>query len=778
MTASSMPAGSLVRGRGAASKATKGSEGSTYCPSTLEALTDREMPPINSSSVQPTVSARRRRSTARTSVGAGRSLASTGPREAAPSRRLLMREGGSMSARLQREGSVVDISTVAMELSASGMNLSISHRTLWDLARRSHILMCAAKLPARLLESACRPFRLLDCTLRLKGESFDNSTLSHPLPPSLAPHRPMDTVRDLQVTLAARSESNSKRANVGGSLSNDELSIDRQLRLGDGLSASDIAVPGGFRRHHVDATGASSWYQEYVDTPLAVTISKHLQSDSRNLLSTVRFVDDPADLEAESREAQASTASCDPRQSRCTPALASVCALCMISSTLSGYDQGVIAAAMPEMQPDLSMSDEDKEVCIGILNIAAAFGGVLAGPTADHIGRRKTIVIANVLFLVGSLFLTFATAFWMALAGRIVMGFGVGASLVAPSIYVAEMVPASMRGMMVGANDLADNFGILLGYAVGLVFWGVAGGWRDMFFIGILPCVLILMAIWVVPESPRWLLFKGHHEQARKELLRLGSTVDTVDGDAQKILDGLRRGSESQVQEAGWSDVLCPKTRLLRAMILSGMGIAFFSQACGTEAIIYYSPTIFSQLKMEGRDALKGTMLVGTCKIIFLVIGASLFDYTGRKPMLIISGCGLCVAFILEGLSVAIDSAPLAVVGLCCAMSAFSIGLSPLTYVVPTEVFPTHVRGKAMSVALFTTRMLAGGISTSFLSLQHAFTAQGLWYIFASIAAMSVVFVVRNVPETMGKSLEDIENIFKARLQRQRDTVEGVQPMM
>jgi len=456
---------------------------------------------------------------------------------------------------------------------------------------------------------------------------------------------------------------------------------------------------------------------------------------------------------------------------KCTLGMALTCALCMVSSMLSGYDQGVIAGAIGTMREDLHLNSFEEEVSIGILNIAAAIGGVITGPLADMIGRKKTIAIANALFLIGSVILTFATSFTYLMLGRIVMGLGVGASLVAPSIFTAEMVPASMRGMMVACNDLADNFGILLGYTVGIIFWGVENGWRIMFFIGIIPSVLILLFIWTVPESPRWLVYKGKSVMAKAALLRVGSTPETVEADLAKIERGQQHQAGADEGEASWMDVICPGDALTRSMIFAGMGVAFFSQASGTEAIVYYSPTVLEKAGLVGKQALLGTMGVGTCKIIFLAIGSSLFDRLGRQPLLIASGLGLGFAFLVEGFSQMINSASLAVVGLCLAMSSFSLGFSPLTYVVPTEVFPTRVRAKAMSLALFTTRLLAGVISLSFLSLQELLTPEGIWFVAAAIAGLSVVFVILYVPETKGRTLEEVEGVFRHRLQQSENRV-------
>eukprot|EP00961_Rhodomonas_salina_P186863 2523069-Rhodomonas_salina.1 len=157
------------------------------------------------------------------------------------------------------------------------------------------------------------------------------------------------------------------------------------------------------------------------------------------------------------------------------------------------------------MKPDLELNDAQQEQSIGILNFAAALGGACTGFIADAVGRRWTITAANLLFLVGSLVLAVCNGFGLLMIGRIVMGFGVGIALVIAPVFTAELVPANIRGSLVALSDVATNFGILLGYSIGLGLWGVDGGWRIMFALGIVPAFVLAILIWTVPESARWL---------------------------------------------------------------------------------------------------------------------------------------------------------------------------------------------------------------------------------------------------------------------------------
>jgi MFS family permease len=273
----------------------------------------------------------------------------------------------------------------------------------------------------------------------------------------------------------------------------------------------------------------------------------------------------------------------------CTRFLVWIIALSSISSIISGYDQGVIAGAELPLQEDLELSGVQLELCVGVINIAAAVGGIVTGAIADAKGRRWTITLSNLLFLVGSLLLTLAQGFFTLMVGRVIMGLGVGIALVAAPIFTAEVSPAHLRGSLVAMSDVATNAGILLGYAAGLGFYGVGGGWRFMFALGMVPAGLLAVLIWTVPESPRWLAMRGRDKDALEALMCIGDKAY-----AESELESIRSAiqNDSSAGEASWGEIFCPKDRPTARMLTAGLGVAFFSQACGTEAVTYYIPEV------------------------------------------------------------------------------------------------------------------------------------------------------------------------------------------
>ena len=433
------------------------------------------------------------------------------------------------------------------------------------------------------------------------------------------------------------------------------------------------------------------------------------------------------------------------------------------SSVLSGYDQGVIAAAMLTMRPALGLSGVQQELSIGVTNVAAAFGGVLASYVAEARGRKLAICIANLFFLVGSLAIAAAQGFWLLFAGRALQGVGVGFALVVAPVFTAELVPAAQRGMLVSLSDCSTNLGILLGYSSGLVFLHTPSGWRWMFAVGGVPAVLIVLVIWAVPESPRWLVGVGRDRTALSALNALYTSALAADKFLADI-QGEREAAARSEHSGSWRQVLWHEDGVLRGMIWRGLAIAFFSQAIGTEAVVYYAPEIVRAAGVRSdRDVLLATMAIGGVKLLVLLVASQLFDRLGRRPLLLASGVGLLAGLVTMAAGELVPSEraarALALGGLCGYMGAFSLGFSPLTYVMCSELFPSSVRARAMSLALFTTRVVAGVIASTFVSMREGLGGAATWLLFAPIAALSFVFVWCFLPETRGYTLEDLSLI-------------------
>ncbi|CAN0188939.1 unnamed protein product, partial [Discosporangium mesarthrocarpum] len=260
-------------------------------------------------------------------------------------------------------------------------------------------------------------------------------------------------------------------------------------------------------------------------------------------------------------------------------ALVYVCAVCSsLCSVLLGYDIGVMSGAKEFIRPDLGLSSVQEEVVVGSLNIVAAFGGLVAGKAADSIGRKPTIALSCAVFISGAGIMTLSTGFVALLVGRIITGIGVGCAMVIAPVYITELAPTNIRGMLVSLTDICINVGILFGYgssiACSSVFKGDSTRWRSMVGVGTIPPALILACLTLMPESPRWMISKGRDREGLAILRRVSEVS----------LPCLRLfGGGGGRQGSSWMDVLAPRDKKVQAAMLVGLGLGFWQQASGSE---------------------------------------------------------------------------------------------------------------------------------------------------------------------------------------------------
>ena len=436
-------------------------------------------------------------------------------------------------------------------------------------------------------------------------------------------------------------------------------------------------------------------------------------------------------------------------------------------SFLLGYDIGIMSGAKRLIKIDLGLSEGDVELLVGILNLVSGPGGLLSGRLADTMGRRAAAAIACAITLVGALTMAAAQSFAVLLTGRVVTGIGVGCCFHIAPLYIAEVAPKHVRGRLMSFFDLSINVGILAGYLVGWALTpratrdtagGAAGAaWRTMLALGAIPPALNLLALLRLPESPRYLVAAGREREAADVLSLVYHPAEasaTLD-----LLRSERRGNKPLNLCAGLRRVLLPARGAPRALIVAGLGCAFWQQATGVEAAVYYTPeTLEAAGITDEGDLLLATVGVGLVKVGFIVLAAALVESTGRVTLMLASNAGLCAASLLLGLSFSLGRAVgLALAGQALFMAAFSLGVGPCAMMAASELFPLQVRGFALGVATLINRTTSGLVAVSFLSLTRALTPAGAYYLFAALAAAAFAFTRRYVPETKGRSLEEIE---------------------
>jgi len=439
-------------------------------------------------------------------------------------------------------------------------------------------------------------------------------------------------------------------------------------------------------------------------------------------------------------------------------------ALCAaLNSCNLGYDIGVSTHAGGLIQTDLGLTDVQRELFVGSLNFWSIFGSMFSHWICDAFGRRRSFQVAAINFILGVLIMATAGGFGALMVGRFFLGIGVGFGLAIDPLYISEMSPAAHRGRLVTWSEMAINVGIVLGFLSGIVFYEVDDNleWRLMFGMGcILPIILIVVSQVVMAESPRWLVSKGRDEEAKAILRKIYPEDFDINPVAQDIKEGLERDRIAE-NAVGWKMILFP-TPAIRRMLVVGVGVAMAQQAVGIDAIQYYLLDLLQESGIQSQKAqLAVLILLGVLKLMFVVVGSKLLDTSGRKKLLFISLLGMCGACILTGCSFIVENqSALAIIGLSLYLSFFSIGMGPVAWLIPSEIFPTSIRAKAMSIATFSNRIVATLMSSTFLSTANAIGWGPFFILLAGVCLVVLVFVFLLLPETKGRSLEDMSVYF------------------
>ncbi|KAJ8763442.1 hypothetical protein K2173_002325 [Erythroxylum novogranatense] len=456
--------------------------------------------------------------------------------------------------------------------------------------------------------------------------------------------------------------------------------------------------------------------------------------------------------------------------------------LASLTSILLGYDIGVMSGAAIFIKQQFKLSDVRVEILVGTLNIYSLVGSAAAGRTSDWIGRRYTIVVAGAIFFLGALLMGFATNYAFLMVGRFVAGVGVGYALMIAPVYTAELSPASIRGFLTSFPEVFINGGILLGYVSNFAFSKLPDhlGWRFMLGIGAVPSVFMALGVLAMPESPRWLVMQGRLGDAKQVLDKTSDTPEEAQlrlmeikeaaGIPEDCNDDIVKVQKKSHGEGVWRELFLHPTPTVRHILICGVGIHFFQQASGIDAVVLYSPRIFGKAGItSSNDKLLATIAVGSVKTIFILVATFLLDKVGRRPLLLSSVGGMILSLLALGMGLSvIDHSTKKLnwaIGLCITsvmayVATFSIGMGPITWVYSSEIFPLRLRAQGTSVGVAVNRVVSGVISTTFLSLSKAISIGGAFFLFAAIATVAWLFFFTCYPETQGRTLEDMEGLF------------------
>ncbi|XP_066355936.1 polyol transporter 5-like [Miscanthus floridulus] len=444
--------------------------------------------------------------------------------------------------------------------------------------------------------------------------------------------------------------------------------------------------------------------------------------------------------------------------------------LASMTSVLTGYNVAVTSGAQIFMAEDLGVSDAQIEVLSGVINIYSLVGALLAGWTSDRLGRRLTIVLANAFFLVGPLAMALAGGYALLMVGRSVAGIGVGYALVIAPVYAAEIAPASSRGLLTSLPEIFINTGVMLSYVSNLAFSGlpVHLSWRVMFAAGVVPTVFLAAGVLTMPESPRWLAMKGRVAEAKAVLDKTSDTPAEAEQRLLQIQDVVMNSSGNRDGGGGeWKEVATKAgVRRVLAIVLT---MQFFQQASGIDSVVLYGPRVLAMAGVTSNTLLLSlNVLFGVAKAGSILVAMALADRVGRRPLLLVSTGGMTAALLVLGslfaaFAGAKDDAAVAAVCVAAVVAfvvAFSVGLGPLAWVYSSEILPLRLRGQGAGLGTAMNRIMSGGVTMTFISLYQGITMAGAFYLYAAIAAASFVFVYACLPETRGRSLEDMEELF------------------
>ncbi|KAF5189808.1 Polyol transporter [Thalictrum thalictroides] len=475
------------------------------------------------------------------------------------------------------------------------------------------------------------------------------------------------------------------------------------------------------------------------------------------------------------------------------------CACSIVASMISiifGYDTGVMSGAMIFIKEELQIEDTQVEILAGILNICALVGSLFAGRTSDKIGRRYTIVVASIIFMVGSILMGYGPSYAVLLTGRCIAGIGVGFALMIAPVYTSEIAAPTYRGFLSSLPELCISLGILSGY-ISNYFFGKLSlrlGWRLMLGVAAIPSLGLAIGILQMPESPRWLVLQGRLKDAKEILLKISNSKEEAEtrladiklaaGIDAACTDDIVKLPKKTHGEGVWKELLLRPSPTVRRILLAGIGIHFFQHAVGIEAVILYGPRIFKKAGVHSKDKLLlATVGVGITKTTFILVSQSLVDKVGRRRLLLIStgGCIVALGALGFALTIAEHSKEIVLWALCLSivavyifMAFFSIGLAPVTWVYSSEIFPLKLRAQGMSLGVAVNRLMNATISMTFIEIYKAITIGGTFFMFSGIAVLAWIFFYIFLPETKGRSLEEIEMLFDPRCKSKNSTESGV----
>jgi len=437
---------------------------------------------------------------------------------------------------------------------------------------------------------------------------------------------------------------------------------------------------------------------------------------------------------------------------------------------LFGYDWVVIGGAKPfyERFFDITNSPYLQGWAMSSALIGCLIGALVSGYLTDRLGRKMPLITAAALFSIAAIGTGAVNNFTLFILFRLIGGLGIGLASAISPMYIAEISPASMRGRLVSVNQLTIVLGILAAQITNYLIaeavpagstddfilnsWNGQSGWRWMFWAGTVPALLFFVLSFFIPESPRFLAKSGKSDSAFSILKRIGGEAYALQ--EQKEITETLQGTDSKID---WKAL---RSKKVRPVLILGIVLAVFQQWCGINVIFNYADEIFTSAGYSVGDMLFNIVITGTVNLIFTVAAMRVVDSWGRRKLMLLGSSGLAIIYLALGASYFFELKGLAILVLVMvAIATYAMTLAPITWVVLSEIFPNSVRGAAMAIATTALWIACFVLTYTFPILNKLLNASGTFWLYAFICLSGFLFILKKLPETKGKSLEEIEKM-------------------
>lgn len=438
-----------------------------------------------------------------------------------------------------------------------------------------------------------------------------------------------------------------------------------------------------------------------------------------------------------------------------------ICFLAALSGLLFGLDIGVIAGALPFIAHDLLINNSEQEWIVSSMMLGAAIGAIFSGWFSSQLGRKKSLLIGSILFIIGSLCSAFSANLEILILSRILLGFAIGIASYTAPLYLSEIAPEKIRGGMISLYQLMITIGILSAYISDTIF-SYSGNWRWMLGIITIPAIILLIGVIFLPNSPRWLASKGYFHDAGKILYKLRNNNEQADNELQAIRESLK------IKQSGWN--LFKKNNNFRRVVFLGILLQLMQQFTGMNVIMYYAPKIFAIAGFENTiQQMWGTVVIGIINVLATFIAIILVDRWGRKPTLslgfLVMAIGMAIlGNILNENIQTIQSKYLAIDMLFIFIIGFAMSAGPLIWVLCSEIQPLQGRDFGITISTATNWVANMVVGSTFLSMLNIFGSANTFWIYSGLNVFFIILTKYLIPETKSVSLENIEkNLLSGR---------------